>query len=309
MSRLPAVVALSLAFLLPAVAAAQPLEVTPVPAQTPAEPPPLITVTPVDTPPATPPPVATPPVEPPPTVVAPAEPPPPAVEPEEPPPPFDPGRGQLAIVPTARPLREGDVLAQYIGYSGLFGVQFGIDGNADIGVGIIPIQLALNIEAKVAFVNSEHVALSAFGGFMIPLYRDEWPLSAGGLTYFFTFAFGPLLSLYNDKAELDVGLVFAPTFQWQADGRYDTDYGLFPWLMGSVRLGDSFRMMLGVVHFGILGLEARGDINVPAALLGVRWHNETWAVDFGLGFPLHPDWWDLGSWAVTLPFLTIAQMW
>jgi hypothetical protein len=147
---------------------------------------------------------------------------------------------------------------------------------------------------------------------------------------------GPLFSLWNEKAELDVGVQFIPVLQWHnyncnADGeecgsKFDGDYLLFPWVAGSIRLGGHARIFGGFAHLATLGLDTwvceerdpDGDAcvrsgtmtarNIPTLFLGFRIHGREFAADIGLHAPLHPDWWEYTDWII-VPFATFGHLW
>ncbi len=317
----------------------------------PVQPPPGMQAPPVQ-PPPNPPPVApdAPPVAP---DAPPVDPDAPPVDPdaptavEDPPPPAgDPGWTQLEALPTARTLREGDVYAHYIGYMGAFGLQYGINGDVDVGAGLT--FFTIDLAAKYAFYHNDYMSIAAFAELIFPFYRNYWPMSALGLDYLMLIGIGPLFSLWSDKAELDVGLAFVSAPQWHKpqcvttgsgstatttcdEGAYDADFLVMPWVAGRIRLGDFASMLLGFVHLALLGLDdwtcdgtpddqnrcpaAEGwqhsttSRNYPTALLGFRFHTDALAVDFGLHFPLHPDWWNYIDWLIAIPWLTIGHLW
>ncbi|MDI7267401.1 MAG: hypothetical protein QME96_05355 [Myxococcota bacterium] len=238
----------------------------------------------------------------------------------------DPAWTHIWFLPTARTLREGDLYAHYVGYMGLFGVQYGINGDADIGVGLG--WMTLQLAAKYALVQGDGLAFSLFSSIMVPIIKDMWPYNADGTRYFLLMSAGPLLSLWNDRAQLDIGFLVMPLLQWEGpedNTTFDGDYPIMPWIAGSVRLGGIARLLLGVVDVAALGLEElicadrdsdgnctrreqRGTYNMATALFGLRFHGRDWAMDIGLAFPLNTDWWDYTSW-IAIPFATFGHLW
>jgi hypothetical protein len=257
------------------------------------------------------------------------------------------GWTQLEVLPTARTLREGDVYAHYVGYTGLFGLQYGVNGDVDVGGGLS--FFTLELMTKYAFYHNDYMSIAAMAELIFPFYRKYWPMSAMGplgLDYLMLLGLGPLFSLWNDKAELDVGLMFVPVMQWHNSrcnmsgtpaaetcdgGSYDADFLVMPWVAGSIRLGDFASLLLGFVHLALLGLDdwscsapvdaqgrctategwqhTRDDRNYPTAMLGVRFNVDRFAIDFGLHFPLHPDWWNYIDWLVAIPWLSVGHLW
>lgn len=242
----------------------------------------------------------------------------------------DPAWTHIWFLPSARTLREGDLYAHYVGYMGLFGVQYGINGNADIGVGLT--WPTLQFAAKYALIQGDGLAFTVFGWMMVPFLKDElmWPYNEGGTRYFLMFSAGPLLSLWNDRAQLDIGLQFLPLLQWEGpedgDTTFDGDYQIMPWIAGSIRLGGIARVLLGIANVAALGLDEllcverdlsgvciqrggeRGTYNIATALFGIRFHGREWAMDIGLAFPMHTDWWDYTDW-IAVPFATFGHLW
>ena len=297
----------------------------------------------------------------------PAELPPPATEPGVEPAPLpdpagtvgvsDPGWTHAGPVPVARPLRDGDVYAQFPGYAGLFGIQYGINGDADVGGGLTFFTLSLS--AKYSFYHNEYMAISAFAELAFPFYKSFWPMSAAGLEYMMFIGLGPLFSLWNDLAELDVGLLLIPALQWPAEqcwddastpgdttdrvcrtNPFDTDLVVMPYIYGSIALAGFARLLLGFEHFAVTGLDsftcpegntedsagvcrdpsgnvvdlAQGDaedVNVPALLLGIRFHGQRFVADIGLHFPMSPLWWDheVGQYMIFIPSVSFGYLW
>lgn len=237
----------------------------------------------------------------------------------------DPAWTQIWFLPTARTLREGDLYAHYIGYTGIFGIQYGINGDADIGAGLG--WFTLDLTTKYAFINGDGVAFSAFAAAYIPVVKDFWPYSEAGTKYFLMFGVGPLLSLWNDRAELDIGFLFMPFLQWEGeDDSFDADYPIMPFVAGSVRIGGAARILLGFTNVAALGLdklicsehdatgdctssEERGTYNLPTILFGFRFHGRSFAADLGLAFPLSQDWWDTSEYFIAIPFVTFGHLW
>jgi hypothetical protein len=293
-------------------AAAQDTVVTTVPDASTTTPPPLVTVQPVEptdpgivTPPivvpANPPPANPPPTTTTPPTTQPLPPPagqttgpdgqvlpPPATDPDVTPAPLpepaategvaDPGWTQVGYVPTARPLREGDMYAQILGYMGAFGIQYGINGDADISGGLS--FFTLELAAKYSFYHNDYMAISAFAEIAFPFYKGAWPMVSTddhgvGSEYIMFLGFGPLFSLWNDIAELDVGLLMIPALQWPVERclrdttsttdppgpcinqtrPFDTDLLVMPYVYGSIGLAGFARLMLGFEHFAVTGLD------------------------------------------------------
>jgi hypothetical protein len=184
----------------------------------------------------------------------------------------DPGWTHLGPVPVARPLRDGDLYAQFPGYGGLFGIQYGINGDADIGGGLTFFTLALS--AKYSFYHNDYLAVSAFAELAFPFYKGFWPMSAVGLDYMMFIGLGPLFSLWNDIAELDVGLLMIPAMQWPAEecfdnlstpdttdrvcrtNPFDTDFVVMPYVYGSIALAGFAKLTLGFEHFAVTALDS-----------------------------------------------------
>jgi len=338
---------------------APPTGVVPPPIVVPANPPPDtgVAAPPPDTGVAVPPPdtgVAAPPPPPPPPDTGIEALPPPASSPEVEPAPLpdpaglhgvsDPGWTQFGLLPTARTLREGDLYAHYLGYMGLFGVQYGINGDADIGAGLT--FFTIELAAKYAFYQTDWMSIAAFAELSFPFYKGEWPMSDAGLEYMMFMGFGPLFSLWNDTAELDVGLLMIPAMQWHQNQcrpepadpthercsgeTFDTDFLVLPHVVGSISLGGLARLMLGFEHLAMTGLDhwtCGGTLdptthecsqdwshenysrNIPALMIGARIHGQRFVCDIGLHFPLHPDWWGLADWAIFIPTVTFGHLW
>jgi len=222
----------------------------------------------------------------------------------------DPGWTQFGLLPTARTLREGDLYAHYIGYMGLFGVQYGINGDADIGagIGLFTIQLA----AKYAFYHDDNVSVAAFAELSFPFYKGYWPMTemGDGLEYLMLMEFGPLFSLWNDTAELDIGLMMIPVMQWPVSGSFDTDFLVLPYVVGSIGLGGMAKFMFGFEHVALTALERGSDLNLPALMIGVRIHGERFLCDIGLHFPMSPLWWDNGpEGMIFIPSISFGHLW
>jgi hypothetical protein len=240
------------------------------------------------------------------------------------------------MFPTARTLREADIYAHYLGYMGGFGVQFGVNGDLDLGVGLVPYPLSLTVSGKWAFLQDEDMAFGLFVEFQVPVVKNPFWSDDVALDYMLLLATGPVFSLYGAKYELDVGFLFVPVMQWHRGGEFDVDYALFPYVLGSIKLGGSVKMLLGAVHNAVVGLEDwrrrvpvvpdpephevlqrcewedgpfdNPAVNVPALMLGFRFHSRNFAADVGIAAPLHPDWWAYTDW-VLVPFATFSHLW
>ena len=192
----------------------------------------------------------------------------------------DPGWTQVGFVPTARPLREGDMFAQILGYMGAFGIQYGVTGDLDISAGLSI--FTLELAAKYSFYHNDYMAISAIAEIIFPFYANAWPLSGEdsmGLKYMMMLGFGPLFSLWNETFELDVGLLMIPAMQWPAEEcfdklstatptddtycttePFDTDFAVMPYVYGSVSLAGYARLMLGFEHIAVA---ARDEVSCP----------------------------------------------
>jgi hypothetical protein len=98
-------------------------------------------------------------------------------------------------------------------------------------------------------------------------------MSAAGMDYMMFLGLGPLFSLWNDLAELDVGLLLIPSLFWPAEEcfdnlatadttdrvcrtkPYDTDLVVLPYVYGSIALAGFARLLLGFEHFAVAALE------------------------------------------------------
>ncbi|MBN1770766.1 MAG: hypothetical protein JXB32_05860 [Deltaproteobacteria bacterium] len=185
----------------------------------------------------------------------------------------DPGWTHAGPVPVARTLREGDVYAQFPGYGGLFSIQYGINGDADVGGGLT--FFTLELTAKYSFYHNDYMAISAIAEIAFPFYKSFWPMSAAGLEYMMFIGLGPLFSLWNDLAELDVGLLMIPAMQWPAEecfddrstpgdttdrvcrtNAFDTDFVVMPYVYGSIALAGFARLLFGFEHFAVTALDS-----------------------------------------------------
>ncbi|NMC71651.1 MAG: hypothetical protein GYA57_16510 [Myxococcales bacterium] len=269
----------------------------------------------------------------------------------------DPGWTHAGPVPVARPLRDGDVYAHFPGYGGLFSVQYGINGDADVGGGLTFFTLSLT--AKYAFYHNDYLSVAAFAEIAFPFYKSFWPMSAAGMEYMMFIGLGPLFSLWNDLAELDAGLLLIPSLFWPAEecfddmttadttdqvcrtNPYDTDLVVMPYVYGSIALAGFARLLLGFEHFAVTALDSFScpegstvdpagvcrdnsthavtelersdaeDVNVPALLLGIRFHGQRFVADIGLHFPMSDLWWDhpVGQYMIFIPSASFGYLW
>lgn len=184
----------------------------------------------------------------------------------------DPGWTHAGPLPVARPLRDGDIYGHFPAYGGLFSLQYGINGDADVGGGLTFFTLALT--AKYAFYHDDSLAVAAFAEIAFPFYKSFWPMSAAGMEYMMFLGLGPLFSLWNDLAELDVGLLLIPSLFWPAEEcfdnlatadttdrvcqtkPYDTDLVVLPYVYGSIALAGFARLLLGFEHFAVTALDS-----------------------------------------------------
>ncbi|MBI5485838.1 MAG: hypothetical protein HY905_00750 [Deltaproteobacteria bacterium] len=179
------------------------------------------------------------------------------------------------------------MFAQILGYMGGFGIQYGINGDVDISGGLT--FFTLELAAKYAFYHNDYMSIAALAEIAFPFYKSFWPMSDLGLEYMMFLGFGPLFSIWNDLAELDIGLLMIPALQWPAEEcqdnlataadttdsvchtkPFDTDFLVMPYIYGSIGLAGFARLMLGFEHFAVT---ARDDFacpqNSPADAAGV----------------------------------------
>jgi hypothetical protein len=133
--------------------------------------------------------------------------------------------------------------------------------------------------------------------------------SSGGLAYEMVLALGPLFSLWNDTAELDIGLLMVPVMQWPNNGDFNTDFVVAPYVVGSIGLGGMAKFMLGFEHLALTALERGSDLNYPTLMIGVRIHGERFLCDIGLHFPMSSDFWNWVEGLVFLPSISFGHLW
>lgn len=208
----------------------------------------------------------------------------------------DPGAGAYFQLPTARLLRYGDVLGQYVGALGWAGVRYGVTRNIDVGAGVPYYFAGLSVDARVSFARGAHLAAAWWAYATVPfLARGERPASSLGFTWAWAgvgWATGPLVTLWGERVAVNAGLHVA-----QRAGLGGV------WLLGhatlDVKLTDGVKALAQAVVLyeaspermeRASALLGNGPARVlPYALAGVRLYTRRFSADLGVLIPLAAD--------------------
>jgi len=222
---------------------------------------------------------------------------------------------QTFQMPTARLLRLGDVMGQYVGYLGWVGLRYGLSRRVDVGAGVPFYLLGVSLDVRVAFVQSSRFAAAWWGYATIPFVPEgDRPAAYLGFTWAYAglgWASGPLLTWWNHRITLSAGLHLA-----QRTGLGGV------WLLGhasaTVRLFDGIKVVAQAVVLHELTPEAReragallGDGNtrtLPYALGGLRLYTRRFFADLGVLVPLSPA---APLWSeriAALPWITLSHL-
>ncbi len=206
--------------------------------------------------------------------------------------------GDLGVVqyfqfPSARLLRYGDVVGQYVSHLGWGAARFGLSRRIDVGVGVPFYVYGISVDARVAFVQSQRFAAAWWGYASVP-FRVEADRSTSCLG--FTWAYGGM------------GWVMGPLFTfWQ--GRLTVSTGLHlaqrtglggVWLLGHLtvdfRITDGVKALAQTFALYEVSLEHGEGAGallgngtprlLPYALGGVRFYTRRFFADLGLLVPL-----------------------
>lgn len=116
-------------------------------------------------------------------------------------------------MPTARLLRLGDVMGQYVGHLGWVGLRYGLARRVDVGVGVPYYLLGVSVDVRVAFVQSEHFSAAWWGYATVPLSpTGDRPTAYLGFTWDYAglgWASGPLVTAWTGRVSVSAGLHLA----------------------------------------------------------------------------------------------------
>lgn len=207
--------------------------------------------------------------------------------------PYESGSDHHFQLPTARPLRLGDLMGHYIGHLGWVGMRYGLTRSIDVGVGVPYYFAGVSADARIAFVNRPGLAISWWAYVSVPLRPEgEYPTSNLGFTWAYAglgWLMGPLVSVWTGRVGLHLG----------AHAAQRTGLGGL-WFVGhvtaDVRVTDNVKAIVQSMAFYELSEEeARGARALlgngrrrfmPYVLGGVRFHTRRFAADVGALMPL-----------------------
>lgn len=218
-------------------------------------------------------------------------------------------------MPTARLLRLGDVMGQYVGHLGWVGLRYGLARRVDVGVGVPYYLLGVSVDVRVAFVQSEHFSAAWWGYATVPLSpTGDRPTAYLGFTWDYAglgWASGPLVTAWTGRVSVSAGLHLA-----QRTGLGGV------WLLAhasaDLRVVDGVKLLVQGVALGRLSPESRpragallGDAQprlLPYGLGGVRLYTRRFYADLGVLVPLSPAaplWSDR---IAALPWITLSHL-
>ncbi len=237
---------------------------------------------------------------------------PPGGRPEDTP---DLGVVQVFQMPTARLLRLGDVMGQYVGHLGWVGLRYGLSRRIDVGLGVPYYLLGLSVDVRVAFVQSSRFAAAWWGYASVPFVPSaDRPTAYLGFTWSYAglgWATGPLLTWWSTRLSVSVGLHLA-----QRTGLGGA------WFLGhlsaDVRILDGVKLLAQAVVLTEVSPEAHdraapllhegGLRTLPYALGGMRLYTRRFFADLGVLVPLSPAaplWSDR---IAALPWITLSHL-
>lgn len=198
--------------------------------------------------------------------------------------------------PSARLLRLGDVLAQYVSALGWAGVRYGLSRRIDVGVGIPFYLYGISLDARVGFIQRDGFAASWWGYVTVPFRNDaDRPTDCLGFTWNYAavgWASGPLLTWWKGRWAVNAGVHLA-----QRTGLGGV------WLLSHAtldfRVVDGVKLLAQVLSLYELSLESRERAGsllgngtprfLPYALGGARFYTRRFFADLGLLAPLSSD--------------------
>ncbi len=207
--------------------------------------------------------------------------------------PIEPAADHNFQLPTARPMRLGDLMGHYISHLGWVGLRYGLTRSVDVGVGVPFYFAGLSADVRVAFLQRRGVSLSWWAYLTIPFKPDgEFATSNLGFTWAYAgmgWLTGPLVSLWNGRLGVHIGLHAAQR----------TGLGGL-WLFGhatvDVRIIEGVKAIVqGLALYEVAeesGDRARALLGngqrrlIPFALAGMRFHTRRFAADIGALMPL-----------------------
>ncbi|MFO0652494.1 MAG: hypothetical protein U0326_40115 [Polyangiales bacterium] len=196
-------------------------------------------------------------------------------------------------LPTARPMRLGDIMGHYISHLGWVGLRYGLTRSVDVGVGVPFYFAGMSADVRVAFLQRRGVAISWWAYVTIPFKPDgEFATSNLGFTWAYAglgWLTGPLVSLWSGRIGVHIGLHAAQR----------TGLGGL-WAFGhatvDVRIVEGIKAIAqGLALYEVAeesGERARTLLGngqrrfIPFVLLGVRFHTRRFAADIGALAPL-----------------------
>lgn len=214
---------------------------------------------------------------------------PPAVEREV----VEPAADHNFQLPTARPMRLGDVMGHYISHLGWVGLRYGLTRSVDVGVGVPYYFAGMSADVRVAFLQRRGIAVSWWAYVTIPFKPDgEFATSNLGFTWAYAglgWLTGPLVSFWSGRLGVHVGLHAAQR----------TGLGGL-WAFGHATVDVRIVEGIKVIAQGLAlaevaeesGERARTLLGngqrrfIPFALLGMRFHTRRFAADIGALAPL-----------------------
>ncbi len=208
----------------------------------------------------------------------------------------DPGMTQHFQMPSAVLLHYGDFAGMYLSHLGWAALRRGFTRYIDAGVGVPFYLLGISLDVRVAFVQREGFAAAWWGYASIPfLAHGDTPSSELGFTWSWAgmgWATGPLVSLWNDRVGVHVGVHLAQR----------TGLGgvwLLSHVTADVRIVEGIKVLVQGVSFNELSLE-RSDVShalagngpsrwLPYLLGGIRFYTRRFSADMGVLAPLSRD--------------------
>ncbi len=196
-------------------------------------------------------------------------------------------------MPTARPMRMGDLQGHYVSALGWVALRYGLTRNIDVGVGVPYYFAGASVDARFAFVNRPGLAVSWWAYLTIP-FKPEGESSTSNLGFTWAYAglgwmTGPLVSVWSGRVGVHGGLHAA-----QRTGLGGL-WGLAH-VTVDVRVHEGIKVIAQTVLLHELA-EEQGDRArallgngalrfMPYALAGVRFYTRRFAADVGVLAPL-----------------------
>jgi hypothetical protein len=218
-------------------------------------------------------------------------------------------------LPTARPMRMGDLMGHYISHLGWVGLRYGLTRSVDVGVGVPYYFAGLSADVRVSFYQRPGVAVSWWGYVTVPFKPDgERPSSNLGFTWAYAgmgWLTGPLVSLWSGRMGVHMGLHAAQR----------TGLGGL-WVFGhatvDVRIVEGIKVIGQALAFYELSEEsgdrARALLGngaqrfLPFALAGMRFHTRRFAADIGALVPLSPQSPLYSESLAVLPWMSLSHL-